>query len=86
MERDNWSSMGSWNFKAHSQWHSFSNKATPPSPFQTVPPTGEKHSSIWAYEDNSHSIYDKPYTNGESWFMNNIYFVTLLTDNARKKN
>lgn len=29
-----------WNEKVHPYWHTSSNKATPPSPSQSVPPTG----------------------------------------------
>jgi hypothetical protein len=31
-----------WAFKAYTQLHISPNKATPPSPFQTVPPTGDQ--------------------------------------------
>lgn len=43
------------NLKAYIQWHTSPNKATPPAPTQTVPPTGTRHSNIWACGGHSHS-------------------------------
>lgn len=31
-----------WSCKVHPQWHTFSNEATIPNPFPTVPPTGDR--------------------------------------------
>jgi len=46
-----------WNLKDHCQWHTSSNKATPPNPSPTVSLTATKHSNIWAGGGPSHSIH-----------------------------
>lgn len=36
----------SWNLKTWTQWHTSSNKITPPNPSQSVSPTGNQYSNI----------------------------------------
>jgi hypothetical protein len=40
------SGVGSWNLKAHPQWHTSSSKVTPPNPSQIVHSLKTKHSNI----------------------------------------
>ena len=53
------SCMGFWDLEVHHQWHTSSNKATPPNPSQTVPPTKDqafKYMSLWGPISKYHTV------------------------------
>ena len=48
--------MGIWNLKACSQWHTSSNKATPPNPSQTALPTGDQAFKCRSHSRSNHQL------------------------------
>jgi hypothetical protein len=53
-ERDSGLSKGFWLLRAHSQWHIFSNIATPPNPFKQCYSLVTKYSNLWVPGGHSH--------------------------------
>jgi hypothetical protein len=54
-ERNSGPGMGFWDFKAHFQQHTTSNRATPPNLFKEFHPLVIKHSNLWNYVGHSYS-------------------------------
>lgn len=51
--------LGFWNLRAHSQWHTSSDKTPPPNSLLIAPQLVTKHANIWAYESQSYSNQHK---------------------------
>jgi hypothetical protein len=60
-----------WTIKAHPQWHTSFNKATPLNPSQTVPPTEDQTFKYmgWLLRGRSHSNHHHPFYSPSIWLL-----------------